>query len=536
MVEVVNGSKAQKDIIKAVNLVGDSVGSTMGAKGRFVLVNKKNVATHATKDGVTVAVAIDQEEGTVGAVVKAIQEAAIRTVNDSGDGTTATVVLSQHITKEGIKNVVAGSNPIDIKRGIELGTKEVTDKIKKLTKAVVSDEDIRNVAIVSANNDVDTGSLVASAKIRVGKDGLVEIEPSKTPETTVEYKDGYIFENGYMNPQLINSNGKSELHRPAILLTNHNINTFSDLEPTIKIMMTNEKGEPYGRTKDGKPIMNPLVIIAKDVTSDAYATILTNVRELGLPINLVKAYGQGRLMEDFLADLAYVTGAKVISNNLGESLLDIKPEHFGLAEKVVSTFNETRIISGNGDKERLKKRIEMVKVQIEEGGSTEYENKERLAKLTGGVAVIKVGAPTPTERKEKADRVDDALRAVEAAIEEGIVSGGGSTLLHIQKSMKSKFDNEDIQKGYNVLKSALSIPMYRILSNAGKNADLLVGLASMSKKPMGYNLEDDGDDSLVDLMKEGIIDPSKVIRISLESAASLSSVLLTVSVVINYDE
>ena len=379
MVEVVGFSESQKDILKGVNLVGDAVGSTMGAKGRFVLINKKNVSSQATKDGVTVAVSIDIEEGTVGATVKAMQETAVRAVNDSGDGTSATVVISQSIVNEGMKSVAAGSNPIDVKRGIDIACKEAIKSVKSITKEVNSDEDIRNVAIVSANNDVETGSLVAAAKIRVGVDGLVEIEPSKTPETTVEYKDGYMFENGYMNPQLINNErGTCEFIRPAILLTDHNINTFSDLEKVFEILSTDENGNPK-RDSNGKVVMSPLVIIAKDITSDAYAALLTNVRQLNLPIGLVKAYGQGKLMHDFLNDISYVTGARVISNNLGESLLDIQPSDFGTAEKVTSSFGETRIIDGNGNKDKLAERIEMTRIQIEESEHDKYEHKERLA-------------------------------------------------------------------------------------------------------------------------------------------------------------
>ena len=528
--QIVHGEESRAAILRGVNQLADAVKITLGPKGRNVVLGRSYGSPTITKDGVTVAKEIDLKDGLENMGAQMVREVASKTSDIAGDGTTTATVLAQAIYREGVKTVAAGVNPMSLKRGIDKAVERATAAIKKLSKPVAGDM-IAQVGTISANGDAAIGELIAEAMKKVGKDGVITVEDAKTMETDLEFVEGMQFDRGYLSPYFITDSEKMEavLTNPLILLSEKKISSMRDLLPILEQV-----------AKLGKPIL----IIAEDVEGEALATLVVNKLRGTINVAAVKAPGFGDRRKELLQDLAILTGGKVISEDLGIKLENITVEDLGRAKKVTINKDDTIIIDGAGNIDLLKARVKTLKTQIEDT-SSDYDREklqERLAKLVGGVAVIRVGAATETELKEKKARVEDAMNATRAAVEEGIVAGGGVALIRAAKSL-DKFKvfetnengetigDEDEQVGVNIIRRALEEPLRQIVQNAGKEGAVIVEKVRASKDPnFGYNA---ATETFEDLVAAGIIDPAKVTRCALQNSASIAGLMLTTEALIS---
>jgi chaperonin GroEL len=510
-----------RDLLKkGVDALADSVKVTLGPKGRNVIIDKKFGAPQITKDGVTVAKEIELADSFENIGAQMVKEVASKTADDAGDGTTTATVLAQSIIQVGMKNVTAGANPMDLKRGIDLAVQEVVKSLQTQTRTIGSETDrIEQVARVSANNDMAIGKLIAEAMEKVKSEGVITVEEAKGTETTVEVVEGMQFDRGYISPYFITDADKMEavLEHPYILLHDKKISTMKDLLPILEA--TSQAGRP-------------LLIISEDVDGEALATLVVNKLRGSLKIAAVKAPGFGDRRKEMLEDIAILTGGTVISDEKGLKLEGTTLEMLGETEKVVIDKENTTIVNGSGSEENIKARVVQIKKQIETTTSDYDKEKlqERLAKLSGGVAVLYIGAASEVEMKEKKDRVDDALSATRAAIEEGIIPGGGVALIRaIDAVAKLKGENEDQNTGIQIIRRAIEEPLRQIAENAGVDGSIVVQKVKEGKKDFGYNAR---LDKYEDLFGVGVIDPTKVVRIAIENAASIAGMLLTTECVI----
>ncbi len=507
--------EARDGIKSGVDALANAVKVTLGPKGRNVIIGKSFGAPQVTKDGVTVAKEIELNDNLENMGAQMVKEVASKTNDLAGDGTTTATILAQSIVTEGLKNVAAGANPMDLKRGID---KAVSSVVKGLAKQSVeigsASEKILQVASISANNDETIGKLITEAFEKVGKEGVITVEEAKGTETYVDVVEGMQFDRGYISPYFVTDSEKMEadLDTPQILITDKKISVMKDLLPIL---------EPVAQS--GKP----LLIIAEDIDGEALATLVVNKLRGSLKIAAVKAPGFGDRRKAMLEDIAILTGGTVISEERGFTLENTTIEMLGTAERVTIDKDNTIVVNGTGESKDIQARVNQIKSQIETTTSDYDKEKlqERLAKLSGGVAVLYVGAPSEVEMKEKKDRVDDALHATRAAVEEGIVSGGGVALLNAQKGLdKIKSDNSDEATGIQIIKKAIESPLRIIVENSGGEGSVIVSKVSEGNESFGYNAK---EGTYVDMLKEGIIDPKKVTRVALENAASVAGMILT---------
>ena len=510
-----------RDLLKqGVDELANAVKVTLGPKGRNVIIEKKFGAPQVTKDGVTVAKEVELADPFMNTGAQMVKSVASKTGEDAGDGTTTATVLAQSIVSVGLKNVTAGANPMDLKRGIDKAVAAVVENIKKQAEAVGNDFDkIQQVATISANNDSEIGSQIAEAMKKVSKDGVITIEEAKGRETYIDVVEGMQFDRGYLSSYFVTDTEKMNcvMENPLILIHDKKISNLKDLLPIL------EPAVQSGR---------PLLIIAEDVDSEALTTLVVNRLRSGLKIAAVKAPGFGDRRKEMLEDIAVLTGGFVISEERGVKLEQATMEMLGTAEKVTITKDNTTIVNGKGEKNKIADRVAQIKAQIKTTTSDYDKEKlqERLAKLSGGVAVIKVGAPSEVEMKEKKDRVDDALCATRAAIEEGIVAGGGVAYIRAIKALdKLKGETPDEQTGIQIVRRAIEEPLRQIVFNAGKEGAVVVQKVAEGKGDFGYNAR---MDRYEDLKKAGVVDPAKVTRVALENAASIAGMFLTTECVI----
>jgi len=507
--------EARDGIKRGVDALANAVKVTLGPKGRNVIIGKSFGAPQVTKDGVTVAKEIELEGALENMGAQMVKEVASKTNDLAGDGTTTATLLAQAIVKEGLKNVAAGANPLDLKRGIDKAVDSIVEALGKQSVAVGdSSEKIHQVASISANNDDTIGTLITEAFEKVGKEGVITVEEAKGTDTYVDVVEGMQFDRGYLSPYFVTDSEKMEadLETPYILLYDKKISAMKDLLPIL---------EPVAQT--GKP----LLVIAEDVDGEALATLVVNKLRGALKIAAVKAPGFGDRRKAMLEDIAILTGGTVISEERGFTLENTTIEMLGTAEKVTIDKDNTTVVNGNGAVDDIKARVNQIKTQIETTTSDYDKEKlqERLAKLSGGVAVLYVGAPSEVEMKEKKDRVDDALHATRAAVEEGIVAGGGVALLEAKKGLaKIKADNDDEGTGIQIINKAVEAPLRTIVENAGSEGSVVVSKVLEGAVNYGYNAK---DGSYVDMLMAGIIDPKKVTRVALENAASVAGMILT---------
>lgn len=510
-----------RDLLKkGVNQLADAVKVTLGPKGRNVIIQKSYGAPQITKDGVTVAKSVELEDNFENMGAQLVKEVASKTNDDAGDGTTTATVLAQSIINVGLKNVTAGANPMDLKRGIDKAVKVVVEDIAKQSTAVGEDlKRIEHVARISANNDLEIGKLIAEAMGKVHTEGVITVEEAKGTETTVDIVEGMQFDRGYISPYFVTDTEKMEcqMDEPYILLYDKKISAIKDILPLL------EKTLQTGR---------PLLIIAEDLDSEALATLVVNRLRGGLKVCAVKAPGFGDRRKEMLQDIAILTGGTVISEETGLSLESADLDMLGRAKKVTVDKDNTTILNGEGDKDAISERVKQIKAQIANTTSDYDKEKlqERLAKLAGGVAVLYVGAPSEVEMKEKKDRVEDALSATRAAIEEGTVAGGGTAYIRAIAALENlRGDNDDETTGIEIIKRAIEEPLRQIAYNAGKEGAVIVQRVKDSEGDMGYNAH---ADKLEHLSANGVIDPAKVSRVALENAASIAGMFLTTMCVI----
>ena len=523
--QVIHGEESRAAILRGVNQLADAVKITLGPKGRNVVIDKKFGSPTITKDGVTVAKEIELKDSLENMGAQMVREVASKTSDVAGDGTTTATVLAQAIFREGVKTVAAGANPMALKRGIDKAVEKAIEEIKRLSKPVKGDA-IAQVGTVSANGDANIGGIIAEAMNKVGKDGVITVEESKTMETSLEVVEGMQFDRGYLSPYFVTDPERMEavLDNPLILIHEKKISSMKDLLPLLEQV-----------AKMGKPML----IIAEDVEGEALATLVVNKLRGTLNIAAVKAPGFGDRRKAMLEDIAILTGGKVISEDLGIKLENVKLEDLGRAKKVTIDKDNTTIVEGNGKHSDIEGRVKTLRAQIEET-SSDYDREklqERLAKLVGGVAVIKVGAATETEMKEKKARVEDAMHATRAAVEEGIVPGGGVTLVRAAKALekfKANADGEgdqDEQIGVTIVKRALEEPLRQIVQNAGKEGAVIVqNVRDAKKETFGYNA---ATETMEDLVEAGVIDPAKVTRTALQNAASIAGLMLTTEAMVS---
>ncbi len=507
--------EAREGLKKGVDALANAVKVTLGPKGRNVIIGKSFGGPQVTKDGVTVAKEIELEDALENMGAQMVKEVASKTNDLAGDGTTTATILAQSVVKEGLKNVTAGANPMDLKRGVDKAVEAVVEELNKQSKTVGnSSEKIKQIASISANNDNAIGELITEAFEKVGKEGVITVEEAKGTDTYVDVVEGMQFDRGYLSPYFVTNSEKmeSDLETPYILLYDKKISAMKDLLPVL---------EPVAQT--GKP----LLVIAEDVDGEALATLVVNKLRGSLKIAAVKAPGFGDRRKAMLEDIAILTGGTVISEDRGFTLENTTIEMLGSAERVTIDKDNTTIVNGSGDKKNISDRVNQIKSQIETTTSDYDKEKlqERLAKLAGGVAVLYVGAASEVEMKEKKDRVDDALHATRAAVEEGIVAGGGVALLRTGKVLdKLSSDNVDELTGIQIISRAIESPLRTIVENAGGEGSVVVAKVIEGKGNFGYDAK---SEKFVDLLKEGIIDPKKVTRIALENAASVAGMILT---------
>jgi chaperonin GroEL len=510
---------ARSSILKGVSMLTDAVKATLGPKGRNAVLDKKYGAPTITKDGVTVAKEIELKDPWENMGAQLVKEVASKTSDVAGDGTTTATVLAHAIYREGIKHVVAGANPMDIKRGIEKSVDIVTDELKKLSKPVQDKKEIAQVGTISANSDPSIGELIAEAMDKVGKDGVITVEEAKSMATTLDVVEGMQFDRGYISPYFITDPERMEciLEDVYILIHEKKISSMKDLLPIL------EQIAKMGR---------PLLILAEEIEGEALATLVVNKLRGTLQICAVKAPGFGERRKAMLDDIAVLTGGTMISEDLGIKLENIKISDLGRAKKINIDKENTTIVEGAGDPAKIQGRVKQIKTQIDETTSDYDREKlqERLAKLVGGVAVINVGAATETEMKEKKARVEDALNATRAAVEEGIVPGGGVAFLRCLPALKAIKLEEDQQIGVEIVKRALEEPIRQIVNNAGIEGSLVVEKVKHAKE-VNYGFDADKEE-YVDMIKAGIIDPTKVTRYALQNAASVAALMLMTSVMI----
>jgi chaperonin GroEL len=518
--QVIHGEDSRAAILRGVNQLADAVKVTLGPKGRNVVIDKKFGSPTITKDGVTVAKEIELKDSLENMGAQMVREVASKTSDVAGDGTTTATVLAQAIFKEGVRTVAAGANPMALKRGIEKAVAEVVKEVEKLAKPVSGDM-IAQVGTVSANGDRTIGTIIAEAMDKVGKDGVITVEESKTMDTLLEVVEGMQFDRGYLSPYFVTDPDRMEavLDEPLILINEKKISNMRDLLPILEQV-----------AKMGKP----LLIIAEDVEGEALATLVVNKLRGTLNVAAVKAPGFGDRRKAMLEDIATLTGGKVISEDLGIKLEGVTLEDLGKAKKITIDKENTTIVEGGGSGEAIDGRVKTIRNQIEETTSDYDREKlqERLAKLVGGVAVIKVGAATETEMKEKKARVEDAMHATRAAVEEGIVAGGGVALVRAGKvlsTFKASETDPDEQIGVNIVKRALEEPLRQIAANAGAEGAVIVGKVAEGKDAYGFNA---ATEQFEDLVAAGVIDPAKVTRYALQNAASIASLMLTTEAMI----
>ena len=512
--------QAREELKKGVDALADAVKVTLGPKGRNVIIEKKFGAPHITKDGVTVAKEVELEDAFQNMGAQLVKEVASKTGDDAGDGTTTATVLAQAIVNTGLKNVAAGANPIDIKRGIDKAVAKVVEAIKAQAEEVGDDfEKIENVARISANNDSEIGQLIAEAMKKVKKEGVITVEEAKGTDTSVDVVEGMQFDRGYISPYFVTNSERMEceMDHPYILLYDKKISSLKDMLPILEA--TAQSGRP-------------LLIIAEDVDSEALATLVVNRLRGSLKVCAVKAPGFGDRRKEMLQDIAILTQGVVISEEKGLKLESATIDLLGSAEKVTVNKENTTIVNGAGEKECIAERVAQIKAQIETTKSSYDKEKlqERLAKLAGGVAVLYIGAPSEVEMKEKKDRVDDALSATRAAVAEGIVPGGGVAYIRAIKSLDGlKGDNEDETTGIEIIRRAIEEPLRQIVANAGLEGAVIVQKVKDGEGDFGYNAR---TDQYENLLKSGVIDPAKVTRVALENAASIAGMFLTTECVI----
>jgi chaperonin GroEL len=516
--QIVTGENSRQAILRGVNILADAVKITLGPKGRNAVIEKKFGAPIITKDGVTVAKEIELQDPLENMGAQMVREVASKTSDVAGDGTTTATVLAQAIFREGVRTVAAGASPMALKRGIDKAVEVAVGEIKRLSREVKGDM-IAQVGTISANTDKQVGSIIAEAMKKVGKDGVITVEESKTMETTLEVVEGMQFDRGYLSPYFVTDPERMEcvLEDVRILIHEKKISSMKDLLPLLEQTAKMSK---------------PLLIIAEDVEGEALATLVVNKLRGTLQCAAVKAPGFGDRRKAMLEDIAILTGGKAITEDLGIKLENVKIEELGSAKKVTIDKDNTTIVAGAGKSSEIEGRIKQLRVQVEETTSDYDKEKlqERLAKLVGGVAVIKVGAATETALKEKKARVEDAMHATRAAVEEGIVSGGGTALLRCLPALEKLKLHDDEAVGVNIVKRALEEPIRQIAENAGHEGAVVVGRVRESKdENFGFNAE---TGEFADLVKAGVIDPAKVTRLALQNAASIVSLMLTTEVLI----
>jgi chaperonin GroEL len=506
-------TEARTALLRGVDKLANAVKVTLGPKGRNVVIDKKFGAPTVTKDGVTVAKEVELEDPVENMGAQMVKEVASKTSDVAGDGTTTATVLAQALYREGLKNVTGGANPMDLKRGIDIAVEELVKGLKELSSPIKENKEIAQVGTISANNDPTIGQLIASAMEKVGKDGVITVEEAKGTETTLDVVEGMQFDRGYLSPYFVTNadSMETELEEPYILIYEKKISTMKDLLPILEKIVQASRS---------------LLIIAEDIDGEALATLVVNKLRGTLKVAAVKAPGFGDRRKSMLEDIAVLTKGTVISEEKGYKLENATVTYLGTAKRIVIDKDNTTIVEGAGDTNDIKKRINEIKAQIEKTTSDYDKEKlqERLAKLSGGVAVLKIGASTEVEMKEKKARVEDALHATRAAVEEGIVPGGGVAFLRVAGRLdKIKNDNQDIMLGIKIVKKAIEEPIRQIVINAGEEGSVIVNKVKENKGSFGYNA---ATEIYEDLVKAGVIDPTKVTRVALENAASVVSLLL----------
>jgi len=512
--EVKFGADARERMLRGVDILANAVKVTLGPKGRNVILDKSFGAPRSTKDGVTVAKEIELEDKFENMGAQMLREVASKTNDEAGDGTTTATVLAQAIVREGAKAVAAGMNPMDLRRGIEEAVKTAVADLEKRSKKVKTNEEVAQVGTISANGDSDVGNMIAEAMQRVGNEGVISVEEAKSLDSELNVVEGMQFDRGYLSPYFITNADKmiADLEDPFILLHEKKLSNLQAMLPILEAVVQSSR---------------PLLIIAEDVEGEALATLVVNKLRGGLKIAAVKAPGFGDRRKAMLEDIAVLTGGQVISEDLGIKLENVTLDMLGTAKKVQITKEETTIVDGAGKKSEIQARVGQIRAQVEETTSDYDREKlqERLAKLAGGVAVLKVGGATEVEVKERKDRVDDALNATRAAVEEGIVPGGGTALLRAAAAVKKlESDNADYQAGYKIVLKALEAPIRQIVENAGVEGSIVVATVLDKKGNFGFDAQ---TEKYVDLVANGIIDPTKVVRTALQDAASIAGVLIT---------
>ncbi len=512
--EVKFGSEAREKMIAGVDILADAVKVTLGPKGRNVVLDKSFGAPRTTKDGVSVAKEIELDDKFENMGAQMVREVASRTNDEAGDGTTTATVLTQAIVREGAKSVAAGMNPMDLKRGIDKAVTVALSDLEKRSKKVKSNEEIAQVGTISSNGEVSIGNMIAEAMQKVGNEGVITVEEAKGLDSELDVVEGMQFDRGYLSPYFITNADKmtTELDDPLILLHESKLTNLQPMLPILESVVQSSR---------------PLLIIAEDIEGEALATLVVNKLRGGLKIAAVKAPGFGDRRKAMLEDIAILTGGQVISEDLGIKLENVTLDMLGTSKRVSITKDETTIVDGSGKKKDIESRVAQIRSQIE-ATSSDYDREklqERLAKLAGGVAVIKVGGSTEVEVKERKDRVDDALNATRAAVESGIVPGGGTALLLAALQIeKLEDDNSDIQAGINIVRRALESPIRQISENAGVEGSIVVGKVLESKGKLGFDAQ---NEVYIDLVAAGIIDPTKVVSTALRDAASVAGLLIT---------
>jgi chaperonin GroEL len=515
--QITYGDESRQSILSGVNRLTDAVKVTLGPKGRNVVLDKKYGSPLITKDGVTVAKEIELKEPLENMGAQMVKEVASKTSDVAGDGTTTATVLAQAIYREGSKNVTAGANPMELKRGIEKAVAAVTAELKKLSKPVAG-KMIAQVGTISANNDETIGNIIAEAMEKVGKDGVITVEEAKSMETSLEVVEGMQFDRGYLSPYFVTDPERMEcvLENALVLIHEKKISSMKDLLPVLEQVAK---------------LAQPLLIVAEDLEGEALATLVVNKLRGTLQVAAVKAPGYGDRRKAMLEDIAILTGGKAITEDLGIKLENLKLEDLGRAKKITIDKDTTTIVEGAGKPKDVEGRVKQLRTQVEETTSDYDREKlqERLAKLVGGIAVIKVGAATETEMKEKKARVEDAMHATKAAVEEGIVAGGGIALLRCVKAVEDVKAEGDEAVGVRIIKRALEEPLRQIANNAGHEGAVVLGKVRQMKTDEGFNAQTEVYENLVDA---GVIDPTKVVRSALQNAASIASLLLTTEAII----
>jgi len=524
---IIYGITARTALKRGVDKLADAVKVTLGPKGRNVVLDKLNVSESPTitKDGVTVAKEIELADPYENLGAQMVREVASRTNEVAGDGTTTATVLAQAIVREGLKNVTAGANPMDLKRGIDLAVKALTEELKKISHKIIGKKEIAEVGTISSNNDSSIGNLIADAMERVGNDGVVTVEEAKGTETSMDVVEGMQFDEGYLSPFFITDqdSAKCILENAYVLVTNKSITAIKDILPILEKVSNERRG---------------LLIVANNVEGEALATLVVNKLRGTLDVVAVKTPGYGDHREGMINDMAILTGGSVVSEERGLKLETIKTEHIGVADRIVVTSNSTTIIGGKGSEETISARISEIKKEIDDmpAGYIRNQLSERLAKISGGVAVIKIGGVTEVDVKEKKDRIEDALYATKAAIKEGIVPGGGVSYLLVQRTINNlKGENEDQNTGIGIARKAIEEPARQILLNAGLEPSVIINKIKehhadkIDTSGFGYNARTDTYENLIET---GVIDPTKVARVALENAASIAGLLLTTETVV----